>query len=98
VERRGAGAAAEIILCESLIDALTFWCAGHRNVTASYGVSGSTADHRDAFQKYGTKKIFLAYDRDEAGETAAESFSRELMEMGIIACCFRKAWTPMNTH
>src|SRR6516164_6083688 len=24
----------EIILCESLIDALTFWCAGFRNVTA----------------------------------------------------------------
>jgi DNA primase len=76
-------AAPEIILCESLIDALTFWCAGHRNVTASYGVSGFTADHRQAFQKYGTKKIFLAYDRDEAGETAAESLARELMEMGI---------------
>ncbi len=25
----------EIILCESFIDALTFWCAGYRNVTAS---------------------------------------------------------------
>src|SRR5208337_3717737 len=33
-------AAKEIILCESLIDALTFWCAGHRNVTASYGING----------------------------------------------------------
>jgi len=28
----------EIILCESLIDALTFWCAGFRHVTAAYGV------------------------------------------------------------
>ena len=27
----------EVILCESLIDALTFWCAGYRNVTSSYG-------------------------------------------------------------
>ena len=27
--------AKEIILCEALIDALTFWCAGYRNVTAS---------------------------------------------------------------
>ena len=26
-------AADEIILCESLIDAMTFWCAGYRNVT-----------------------------------------------------------------
>jgi DNA primase len=78
-------ASQEIILCESLIDALTFWCAGHRNVTASYGVSGFTEDHRAAFKKYGTKKIFLAYDRDEAGEKASESLSRELLEMGI-AC------------
>ena len=38
-------ASKEIILCESLIDALTFWCAGFRNVTASYGVNGFTDDH-----------------------------------------------------
>jgi hypothetical protein len=25
-----------ILLCESLIDALTFWCPDYRNVTASY--------------------------------------------------------------
>jgi DNA primase catalytic core len=28
-------ASKEIILCEALIDALTFWCAGYRNVTAT---------------------------------------------------------------
>ena len=27
-------ASKEIILCEALIDALTFWCAGYRNVTS----------------------------------------------------------------
>jgi len=36
-------ASKEIILCESLIDALTFWCAGFRNVTASYGIEGSVS-------------------------------------------------------
>ena len=41
----------EIILCESLIDALTFWCAGFRNVTASYGVEGFTKDHLQAFKQ-----------------------------------------------
>ena len=61
----------EIILCESLIDALTFWCADYRNVTASYGVNGFTEDHRQAFKKHGTKKVLIAYDRDEAGEKAA---------------------------
>jgi len=32
----------EMILCEALIDAMTFWCHGYRNVTASYGTSGFT--------------------------------------------------------
>jgi DNA primase catalytic core len=77
----------EIILCESIIDALTFWCADFRNVTASYGVNGFTADHRAAFQKHGTKKVLIAYDRDEAGEKAALALADELLAMGIE--CYR---------
>lgn len=50
----------EIILCESLIDALTFWCAGFRNVTASYGVDGFTDDHRAAFEKHSVKQVWIA--------------------------------------
>jgi DNA primase catalytic core len=80
-------ASKEIILCEALIDALTFWCAGYRHVTASYGVNGFTDDHRAALKKHGTKKIYIAYDRDDAGERAAQSLAKELMAMGIE--CFR---------
>ena len=80
-------ASKEIILCEALIDALTFWCAGFRHVTASYGVNGFTDDHRAAFRKYGTQRIYIAYDRDDAGERAAQSLAEELMAMGIE--CFR---------
>ena len=39
-----AAAGGEVILCEALIDALTFWCAGYRNVTAAYGVEGFTGE------------------------------------------------------
>jgi DNA primase catalytic core len=77
----------EIILCESLIDALSFWSAGFRNVTASYGVNGFTADHRAAFEKHGTERVYIAYDRDEAGDKAAAALAAELMQMGIE--CFR---------
>jgi DNA primase len=77
----------EIILCEALIDALTFWCAGFRHVTASYGVNGFTDEHRAALKKYGTKKIYIAYDRDDAGEGAAQELAEELLAMGIE--CFR---------
>jgi DNA primase catalytic core len=43
-----AASGGEIILTESLIDAMTFWVAGYRNVTASYGVQGFAADHLDS--------------------------------------------------
>ena len=80
-------ASKEIILCEALIDALTFWVAGHRNVTASYGVNGFTADHRAAFEKHGTERVYIAYDNDEAGNKAAAKLAEELMQSGIE--CFR---------
>jgi DNA primase catalytic core len=80
-------ASKDIILCEALIDALTFWVAGFRNVTSSYGVNGFTADHKRAFEKHGTERVYIAYDRDEAGEKAAAALAPELMQMGIE--CFR---------
>ena len=61
-------ASKEIILCEALIDALTFWVAGYRQVTASYGTNGFTEDHRRAFERHGTERVYIAYDRDEAGD------------------------------
>jgi DNA primase len=73
----------EIILCEALIDAMTFWCAGFTNVTASYGVEGFTPDHVEAFKRYGTKRVLIAYDRDEAGDNAAEKLAVQLIAMGI---------------
>ena len=77
----------EIILCEALVDALTFWCAGYRNVTASYGVEGLTEDHLAAFKRYGIERVLLAYDRDEAGEKAAQALAEKLIAQGIE--CFR---------
>lgn len=77
----------EIILCEALIDALTFWCAGYRNVTSAYGIEGFTEDHLAAFKQYGTQRVLIAYDRDEPGERGAVKVSELLMQAGIE--CFR---------
>jgi hypothetical protein len=74
-------------LCEALIDALTFWCAGYRNVTASYGVEGFTPDHLAAFKQYGIERVLIAYDRDDAGEKAAERLAEKLLSEGID--CYR---------
>lgn len=73
----------EVILCEALIDALTFWCAGFRNVTASYGVEGFTPEHLALFAREGVEHVQIAYDRDEAGDRAAESLSKKLIASGI---------------
>ena len=77
----------EIILCEALIDALTFWCAGYRNVTSAYGIEGFTDDMLAAFKAYGTERVLIAYDRDEAGERGAAKVSALLQAEGIA--CFR---------
>lgn len=80
-------ASKEIILCEALIDAMTFWCAGYRNVTASYGVEGFTDDHLAAFKAHGTERVLIAYDRDDAGDHATDKLAARLMAEGID--CYR---------
>jgi DNA primase len=80
-------ASKEIILCESIIDALTFWCAGFRNVTCSYGVEGFTDELMQAFKAYDVARVLIAYDRDEAGDKAAEKLAGRLMSEGIE--CYR---------
>jgi DNA primase len=77
----------EIIVAESLIDALTFWCAGFRHVTASYGAGGFTADHARAFREHGVRRVLIGYDRDDAGDNAAIALAADLMADGVE--CFR---------
>jgi DNA primase len=77
----------EVILCEALIDALTFWNAGYRNVTSCYGVHGMTDELLAALKASGAQRILIAFDRDEAGDTAAELLAKRLMAEGLD--CFR---------
>ena len=77
----------EIILCESLIDALTFWSAGFRNVTCSYGIEGFTSDHEKAFTTNDIERVLIAYDNDEGGNKAADTLATKLIKSGID--CYR---------
>jgi DNA primase catalytic core len=83
VWNEGGLAGGEVIVCESLIDALSFWCAGYRNVTAAYGTAGFGDEHRSAFSRHKVAKAFIAYDHDDAGGTAAEKLAAELMATGV---------------
>jgi DNA primase len=78
-------ASADIILCEALLDAMTFWCAGYRNVIAAYGVNGFTASHLAALTYHGVKQVLVAFDRDAAGDSGAELVAQALHGAGIEA-------------
>ncbi|MCC6130681.1 MAG: toprim domain-containing protein [Acidobacteria bacterium] len=77
----------EMILCEALIDALSFWRHGFRNVTAAYGVNGFTDELLEAFVSHGIERVFIAFDRDEAGDKGAETVAKKLSAKGIA--CYR---------
>lgn len=73
----------ELILCEALLDALTFWCAGFRNVSSAYGTQGFTSELRAAIHEHGIERVILAYDRDDAGDRAAEVLAKDLGRAGL---------------
>jgi DNA primase catalytic core len=88
-ERRGVwnvkalAASNEIILCQSLIDAMTFWCAGYRNVTTAYGPDGLTGEIMEAFKTHGVARVLIAYGHGEAGKQGVENVAAQLMAAGI---------------
>lgn len=84
---RALSASKEVILCEALLDALAFWCAGFANVTSAYGVNGFTDEHLEAFEAYRVERVLVAYDRDDAGDRAAQELAKKLGAKGIA--CYR---------
>lgn len=81
--RQGITGAKEVILCEALIDALTFWSAGYRNVTTAYGINGFTEELMAFLVEQKIQRVLLAYDRDAAGDAAALELAPKLMAAGI---------------
>ena len=63
----------EIILCTSLFDALTFWNAGYRNVTCTFGPDALTDDHLAAFREFGIRRVLMT----------AEAMAPKLLAAGI---------------
>ena len=89
---RAALTSREIILCESVIDAATFWSAGFRNVTCIYGTEGFTDELWGALLAAKVTRVYLAYDRDAAGDKAAERDKIRFLAQGIE--CYRVKFPP----
>ena len=82
-----AGCDGELVVCESLIDALTFWRHGLRHVTAAFGADGFTEELHKALSEAGVQRVLIAFDRDEAGERGAAALADRLGGDGVE--CFR---------
>ncbi|WP_416054222.1 CHC2 zinc finger domain-containing protein, partial [Pectobacterium parmentieri] len=68
-------ASKSVILCESLIDAMSFWVA--------YGVNGFTEEMRESFIRHGVKQVLIAFDNDAAGDDGAVKLASALAAEGI---------------
>ncbi|MHB8815809.1 MAG: CHC2 zinc finger domain-containing protein [Steroidobacteraceae bacterium] len=79
----GLGQQREVILCEAILDALTFWAAGYRNVTSCFGVNGLTEELVASLKACGAERVLIAFDRDEAGDRGAEAVAKRLMAEGL---------------
>jgi DNA primase catalytic core len=77
----------ELIVTESVIDALSLWCNGFRHATAAYGTSGWTGDHDALVERLGVKRVLVAFDADEAGDRGAADLAQALTARGVE--CYR---------
>jgi len=75
--------AEEVILTESVLDALTLWQAGFRNVSCVYGTQGFTADHAELLGRFRVKRVLLCLDNDAAGDQATAAIGEKIKKLGI---------------
>jgi len=86
----------EVILCESTIDALSFWVNGFRHVTCVLGTNGLTPDHLKTFSENKAERVFIAYDNDPAGNDRAAEHSSLLAGLGVH--CLRIEFPKAETE
>ena len=72
--------ATEVVLCKSVLDALSLWVSGHKNVTATFGMRGFTEQHREALAHVG--KVIIAFERSKLGDAATEELGDLLAREG----------------
>jgi len=73
----------EVILTESVLDALSFHQAGIATAIPLHGTSGFTSDHLDTLKREHVRRVILALDNDEPGRKAAATLSEKLTAAGI---------------
>jgi DNA primase catalytic core len=73
----------EVILTESILDALSFHQAGIATAIPIFGTNGLTPDHLDLLKRERVTRVILALDNDDAGRKATASIKEKLAAAGI---------------
>jgi len=81
--RAGLVGAEEVVVCEAVLDAMTFWAHGFTQVTSGYGIEGVTEEILEAIVSSGAKVVRIAFDRDEAGDRGAVKLAERLARRGL---------------
>ncbi|MFA5504035.1 MAG: DNA primase [Vulcanimicrobiota bacterium] len=71
-------AASSVFLTEGVLDALSLWVAGVRNVTCLYGTAGLTPDLLQALNGSNVRELWLCVDADRAGDESVERVTEQI--------------------
>jgi DNA primase catalytic core len=83
VNYQAARLSSEVILTESILDAVSMHQAGISTAIPIYGVNGFTADHLDLLKREGVSRVILALDNDGPGKKATETIRKRLEKVGV---------------
>ena len=81
---QAARSSEEVVLTESVLDALSFHQVGIATAIPIYGTNGFTADHLDLLKREGVKRVVLALDNDDAGRKGTDALKERLHAAGIV--------------
>jgi DNA primase catalytic core len=68
-----------LFITEAILDGMSLWQAGFKNVMALYGANGWTDDHAQLLRENNTTGIYLCLDNDPAGEDATARLQNEIL-------------------
>jgi DNA primase len=73
--KRAAASQSELVLTESVLDALSLYVAGVTDVVPCYGTGGFTQDHATLLERFQPKSVAICFDGDEAGHKGARELA-----------------------
>ena len=79
-----------VYLAESVLDALSLWQAGVKDVTCLYGAGHLHKDLETLLGSLGPQEVVFALDGDQAGLSGVQRISQQIGQRGIQC-----TWTPL---